>query len=111
MTAWGVTNGTDGRCLENKDGALNWAASGKAFDNGCSSCQLTTNANIHCSCLSSDGKNSFDAAKDLSKLATTSFRVFSTETNAHYPADENVFSHNGYLGCFGFQGANCSRSS
>ncbi|KAK8138957.1 hypothetical protein PG984_002337 [Apiospora sp. TS-2023a] len=76
------------QCLENKDGALSWAASGKAFDNGCSSCKLTTNANIHCSCLSSDGKNSFDAVKDL---------------------NENIHSHDGYLGCFNFQGANCTR--
>ncbi|KAK8056615.1 hypothetical protein PG993_001842 [Apiospora rasikravindrae] len=78
------------QCLENKDGALNWAASGKAFNNGCSSCKSTGYASIQCTCLSSDGKSSFNSVKDL---------------------NENIHNHDGYLGCFNFEGANCTRSS
>ncbi|KAK8049225.1 hypothetical protein PG994_010955 [Apiospora phragmitis] len=66
-----TTDRTGGRCFENKDGALNWAASGKAFSNGCSSCKLTGYASIQCSCLSSDGNSRVNSVKDLSNCHTT----------------------------------------
>ncbi|KAK6864156.1 hypothetical protein PG995_000684 [Apiospora arundinis] len=77
------------QCFENNNGALNWAASGNAMKNGCSSCKLTGYASIQCSCQSGDGKST-SSVKDL---------------------DENVHNHHGYLGCFNFTGVNCTRSA